>query len=76
MVTQNLETVANEILMVDEKPEGKKGPWWKRTSPSCNASANYSGFPKAVVVTWCFKALRCCWWNESRQWICHGEDLS
>lgn len=27
METQNFETVANETLMVDEQPEGRKGPW-------------------------------------------------
>lgn len=64
METQNFETVANETLMVDEQPEGTEGPWWNPASPTYRASAKDSGFPKAIVVTWCFKALRCCWWNE------------
>lgn len=50
--------------MADEEPEGRKGPWWNTASSSCRASAKDRGFPKAIVVTWCFKALRCCWWNE------------
>lgn len=49
-----------------KKQRGQKAPGGNQTT-HCRASVSYSSLPKApgVRVTWCFKALGCCWWNES-----------
>jgi len=47
MQTQNLETAANEIPMVDEKPEGKKRPLVESSQPQFQSQCKLQRLPKS-----------------------------